>query len=143
MMGKRGKSGEKPPSVTGSFSFCPYSIPDRLICYLSPAAVRNLSREEALGVAQRLGKSCPWSRGMPGGRDPSSSSPHELQVSPGSALTCTELLCPLLSPSSGSSLGFHHPVLLSGGNAPPTAFSRQKSRDLRHPEASPGELECV
>ncbi|XP_063270153.1 mesothelin isoform X2 [Prinia subflava] len=42
------------------------SLPDRLICYLSPGAVRSLSREEALALAQRLGRSCPWSRGTPG-----------------------------------------------------------------------------
>ncbi|XP_050836196.1 mesothelin isoform X2 [Serinus canaria] len=52
------------------------SLPDRLLCYLSPGAVANLSREEALGVAQRLGRSCPWSRGMPG----ASLAPQELQV---------------------------------------------------------------
>ncbi|XP_030916926.1 mesothelin-like [Geospiza fortis] len=42
------------------------SLPDRFLCYLSPGAVANLSREEALGVAQRLGRSCPWSKEMPG-----------------------------------------------------------------------------
>ncbi|XP_068063370.1 mesothelin-like isoform X2 [Anomalospiza imberbis] len=56
------------------------SLPDRFLCFLSPRAVGNLSREEALGVAQRLGKSCPWSRGMPAGRAPSSLAPQELQV---------------------------------------------------------------
>ncbi|CAN8192175.1 unnamed protein product [Coccothraustes coccothraustes] len=52
------------------------SLPDRLLCYLSPGAVANLSREEALAVAQRLGRSCPWGRGMPG----ASLAPQELQV---------------------------------------------------------------
>ncbi|XP_041318000.1 mesothelin [Pyrgilauda ruficollis] len=52
------------------------SLPDRFICHLSPGAVANLSREEALGVAQRLGRSCPWSRAMPR----ASLAPRELQV---------------------------------------------------------------
>ncbi|XP_041575024.2 otoancorin isoform X1 [Taeniopygia guttata] len=56
------------------------SLPDRFLCFLSPGAVGNLSREEILGVAQRLGRSCPWSRGMPTGRAPSSLAPQELQV---------------------------------------------------------------
>ncbi|XP_053848254.1 mesothelin-like [Vidua macroura] len=56
------------------------SLPDRFLCFLSPRAVGKLSREEALGVAQRLGRSCPWSRGMPAGRAPSSLAPQELQV---------------------------------------------------------------
>lgn len=60
----------------------PCSLPDRFICSLSPSAVRNLSREEALGVAQRLGKSCPWTKGTPGERAPSSLAAQELQVSP-------------------------------------------------------------
>ncbi|XP_023792711.1 mesothelin-like [Cyanistes caeruleus] len=56
------------------------SLPDEFICYLSPRAVRNLSKEEIWGVAQRLGRSCLWSRGMPGGRAPSSLASQELQV---------------------------------------------------------------
>ncbi|XP_056358879.1 mesothelin [Oenanthe melanoleuca] len=56
------------------------SLPDRLICYLSPGAVRQLSREEVLGAAQRLGKGCPWSRGTAGGTAPSSPASQRLQV---------------------------------------------------------------
>lgn len=48
-------------------SFSPCSFPDRLICYLSPGAMRDLSREELLEVAQRLGRSCPWPEGTAGG----------------------------------------------------------------------------
>lgn len=36
------------------------SLPGKLICYLSPGAVTHLSTEQILGVAQRLGRSCPW-----------------------------------------------------------------------------------
>ncbi|XP_005054043.1 PREDICTED: mesothelin [Ficedula albicollis] len=56
------------------------SLPDSLICYLSPGAVRKLSREEVLGVAQRLGKSCPWRQGTAGGRAASSLASQQLQV---------------------------------------------------------------
>ncbi|XP_033373895.1 mesothelin-like [Parus major] len=66
--------------LTSAPAFPLSSLPDEFICYLSPRAVRNLSKEETLGVAQRLGKSCPWSRGMPGGRAPSSLASQELQV---------------------------------------------------------------
>lgn len=66
--------------LTSAPGFPLSSLPDRFICYLSPSAVRNLSREEALAVAQRLGKSCPWSKGIPGERAPSSLAPQELQV---------------------------------------------------------------
>ncbi|KAL9835721.1 mesothelin [Geothlypis trichas] len=62
--------------LTSAPAFPLASLPDRLLCHLSPGAVANLSREEALGVAQRLGRSCPWSRGMPG----ASLAPQELQV---------------------------------------------------------------
>ncbi|XP_066053928.1 mesothelin-like [Chamaea fasciata] len=66
--------------LTSAPAFPLSSLPDGFICYLSPGAVRNLSREEVLGVAQRLGKSCPWTKGTPGGRVPSSLASHELQV---------------------------------------------------------------
>ncbi|KAM4765097.1 mesothelin isoform 1-T2 [Cyanocitta cristata] len=66
--------------LTSAPGFPLSSLPDRFICSLSPSAVRNLSREEALGVAQRLGKSCPWTKGMPGKRAPSSLAAQELQV---------------------------------------------------------------
>ncbi|XP_064581853.1 mesothelin-like isoform X2 [Zonotrichia leucophrys gambelii] len=52
--------------LTSAPAFPLASLPDRFLCYLSPGAVANLSAEEALGVAQRLGRSCPWSRGVPG-----------------------------------------------------------------------------
>nr|XP_013809428.1 PREDICTED: mesothelin-like [Apteryx mantelli mantelli] len=35
------------------------SLPDRFVCYLSPSAVSNLSRNEALSLAQRISKNCP------------------------------------------------------------------------------------
>ncbi|KAM4892220.1 mesothelin [Sylvia borin] len=66
--------------LTSAPAFPLSSLPDGLICYLSPGAVRNLSREEVLGVAQRLGKSCPWTKGTPAGRVPSSLASHERQV---------------------------------------------------------------
>ncbi|RLV89601.1 hypothetical protein DV515_00014815, partial [Chloebia gouldiae] len=55
------------------------SLPERFLCFLSPGAVGNLSREEVLAVAPRLGRSCPRSRGMPAGRAPSSLALQELQ----------------------------------------------------------------
>ncbi|XP_014741841.1 PREDICTED: uncharacterized protein LOC106859249 [Sturnus vulgaris] len=56
------------------------SLPGKLICYLSPGAVTNLSTEQILEVAQRLGRSCPWSRDRAAGRARSSLPWQGLQV---------------------------------------------------------------
>nr|XP_013223131.2 mesothelin isoform X1 [Columba livia]XP_021146151.1 mesothelin isoform X1 [Columba livia]XP_021146152.1 mesothelin isoform X1 [Columba livia]XP_021146153.1 mesothelin isoform X1 [Columba livia]XP_021146154.1 mesothelin isoform X1 [Columba livia]XP_021146155.1 mesothelin isoform X1 [Columba livia]XP_021146156.1 mesothelin isoform X1 [Columba livia]XP_021146157.1 mesothelin isoform X1 [Columba livia]XP_021146158.1 mesothelin isoform X1 [Columba livia]XP_021146159.1 mesothelin isoform X1 [ len=59
------------------------SVPDRLVCYLSPSAVSNLSRDDALSLAQRITKNCPWNlthRGITRKRAPSSLPSEELQV---------------------------------------------------------------
>ncbi|KAK2533625.1 Msln [Columba guinea] len=59
------------------------SVPDRLVCYLSPSAVSNLSRDDALSLAQRITKNCPWNlthRGITRERAPSSLPAEELQV---------------------------------------------------------------
>ncbi|XP_012983486.3 mesothelin [Melopsittacus undulatus] len=59
------------------------SLPDRLVCYLSPSAVSNLSRDDALSLAQRITKNCPLNqthRGITGERAPSSLTAEELQV---------------------------------------------------------------
>ncbi|XP_077643080.1 mesothelin-like [Lonchura striata] len=56
---------------------CARSLPQRFLCSLSPAALRNRSGDEMLRAARRLGRSCPWSGGMPAGRARSS---PELQV---------------------------------------------------------------
>ncbi|XP_065540888.1 mesothelin-like isoform X1 [Lathamus discolor] len=59
------------------------SLPDRLVCYLSPSAVSNLSRDDALSLAQRITKNCPLNlthRGITRERAPSSLTIEELQV---------------------------------------------------------------
>ncbi|XP_062444284.1 uncharacterized protein LOC134147287 isoform X2 [Rhea pennata] len=45
--------------LTSGPSFPLSSLPDRFVCYLSPSAVSNLSRDEALSLAQRITKNCP------------------------------------------------------------------------------------
>ncbi|XP_068764812.1 mesothelin isoform X2 [Struthio camelus] len=45
--------------LTSGPSFPLSSLPDRFVCYLSPSAVSNLSRDEALSLAQRISKNCP------------------------------------------------------------------------------------
>ncbi|XP_064008771.1 mesothelin [Pogoniulus pusillus] len=69
--------------LTSAPDFPLSSLPDRFVCYLSPPAVSNLSRAEALSLAQRITKNCPWNltrRGVTGGRAPSSLTREELQV---------------------------------------------------------------
>ncbi|XP_032560336.1 mesothelin-like [Chiroxiphia lanceolata] len=69
--------------LTSAPAFPLSSLPDRFLCSLSPSAVTNLSRDDALSLAQRIGKSCPWipvRRGIPGERAPSSLPAQELQV---------------------------------------------------------------
>uniref|UniRef100_A0A8C3J1L6 Mesothelin n=1 Tax=Calidris pygmaea TaxID=425635 RepID=A0A8C3J1L6_9CHAR len=59
------------------------SLPDRFVCYLSPSAVSNLSRDDALSLAQRISKNCPLNlthRGVRRERSPSSMTTEELQV---------------------------------------------------------------
>ncbi|XP_019329501.1 PREDICTED: mesothelin [Aptenodytes forsteri] len=59
------------------------SLPDRFVCYLSPSAVSNLSRDDALSLAQRISKNCPLNlthRGITRERAPSSLTTEELQV---------------------------------------------------------------
>lgn len=70
---------------TGNFSFLPstFSLPDRLVCYLSPSAVSNLSRDDALSLAQRITKNCPLNlthREITRERAPFSLTTEELQV---------------------------------------------------------------
>ncbi|KAM6320041.1 mesothelin isoform 2-T12 [Podargus strigoides] len=58
------------------------SLPNRFVCYLSPSAVSNLSREDALSLAQRISKNCPLNvthRGKARERAPSLTT-EELQV---------------------------------------------------------------
>ncbi|XP_027761231.1 mesothelin-like [Empidonax traillii] len=69
--------------LTSAPGFPLSSLPARFVCSLSPSAVTNLSRDDALSLARRIGESCPWipeRRGIPGGRDPSSLPARELQV---------------------------------------------------------------
>ncbi|XP_075371320.1 mesothelin isoform X1 [Mycteria americana] len=59
------------------------SLPDRFVCYLSPSAVSNLSRDDALSLAQRISKNCPLNlthRGTTREGAPSSLTTEELQV---------------------------------------------------------------
>ncbi|KAM6352548.1 otoancorin-like isoform 1-T7 [Alca torda] len=59
------------------------SLPDRFVCYLSPSAVSNLSRDDALSLAQRISKNCPLNlthRGITRESAPSSLTTEELQV---------------------------------------------------------------
>ncbi|XP_064317471.1 mesothelin [Phalacrocorax carbo] len=59
------------------------SLPDKFVCYLSPSAVSNLSRDDALSLAQRISKNCPLNltyRGITRERAPSSLTTEELQV---------------------------------------------------------------
>lgn len=70
---------------TGNLSpFSPTcSLPDKFVCYLSPSAVSNLSRDEALSLARRITKNCPLKvthRGINGERAPSFQTTEELQV---------------------------------------------------------------
>ncbi|PKU37053.1 mesothelin isoform x1 [Limosa lapponica baueri] len=58
-------------------------LPDRFVCYLSPSAVSNLSRDDALSLAQRISRNCPLNLtcgGVRRERSPSSMSTEELQV---------------------------------------------------------------
>ncbi|KAM6054904.1 mesothelin isoform 2-T2 [Chlamydotis macqueenii] len=58
-------------------------LPDRFVCYLSPSAVSNLSRYDALSLAQRISKNCPLNlthKGVTGERALSSRTTEELQV---------------------------------------------------------------
>ncbi|XP_025909821.1 mesothelin [Nothoprocta perdicaria] len=45
--------------LTSGSGFALSSLPDRFVCYLSPSAVSNLSRDDALNLAQRISKNCP------------------------------------------------------------------------------------
>ncbi|XP_013150757.2 uncharacterized protein LOC106112168 [Falco peregrinus] len=59
------------------------SLPDRFVCYLSPSAVSNLSRDDALSLAQRISKNCPLNltrRGITRENAPSTLTAEELQV---------------------------------------------------------------
>ncbi|XP_069725943.1 mesothelin-like isoform X2 [Phaenicophaeus curvirostris] len=58
------------------------SLPDRFVCYLSPSAVSNLDRDDALSLAQRISKNCPLNQTHRGMREqaPSSLTTEELQV---------------------------------------------------------------
>ncbi|XP_021267167.1 mesothelin-like isoform X2 [Numida meleagris] len=59
------------------------SLPDRFVCYLSPSAVSNLSRDDTLTLAQRITKSCTSNTtlGRINGKGaPSSMTREELQV---------------------------------------------------------------
>uniref|UniRef100_A0A8C0EYR5 Mesothelin n=1 Tax=Bubo bubo TaxID=30461 RepID=A0A8C0EYR5_BUBBB len=65
------------------------SLPDRFVCYLSPSAVSNLSRDDALSLAQRISKNCPLNsthRGITRERAPSSLTTEELQMLDGQSL---------------------------------------------------------
>nr|XP_014432129.1 otoancorin-like [Pelodiscus sinensis] len=44
--------------LTSAPSFQLASLPDRLVCYLSPSAVSGLDRQDALRLAQRITKNC-------------------------------------------------------------------------------------
>ncbi|XP_068002585.1 mesothelin-like isoform X1 [Melanerpes formicivorus] len=69
--------------LTSAPDFPLASLPDRFVCCLSPSAVSNLSRDEALSLAQRITENCPWNlteRGMSREGAPSSLSREELQV---------------------------------------------------------------
>ncbi|XP_009327685.1 PREDICTED: mesothelin [Pygoscelis adeliae] len=68
---------------TCSFLVMNQHLPDRFVCYLSPSAVSNLSRDDALSLAQRISKNCPLNlthRGITRERAPSSLTTEELQV---------------------------------------------------------------
>ncbi|XP_047916908.2 mesothelin [Anser cygnoides] len=59
------------------------SLPDRFVCYLSPSAVNNLSRDDALSLAHRITKNCQLKathRGINRERAPSFLTTEELQV---------------------------------------------------------------
>ncbi|KAM9013306.1 mesothelin isoform 1-T1 [Ara ararauna] len=69
--------------LTSGLDFPLSSLPDRLVCYLSPSAVSNLSRDDALSLARRITKNCPLNlthRGITRERAPSSLTAEELQV---------------------------------------------------------------
>lgn len=82
---KKRKDLTEPLSYTGNLSSLSptCSLPDRFVCYLSPSAVSNLSRDDALSLAQRISRSCPLNlthRGITRERAPSSLTTEELQV---------------------------------------------------------------
>ncbi|XP_042720397.1 mesothelin-like [Lagopus leucura] len=59
------------------------SLPDRFVCYLSPSAVSNLSRDDSLSLAQRISNSCTLNTTLgriKGNGAPSSLTTEELQV---------------------------------------------------------------
>ncbi|XP_008939120.1 PREDICTED: mesothelin, partial [Merops nubicus] len=69
--------------LTSAPAFPLASLPDRFLCYLSPSAVSNLSRDDALSLAQRISKNCPLNLtrgGTARERAPSSLTTEELQV---------------------------------------------------------------
>ncbi|XP_074775418.1 mesothelin isoform X2 [Athene noctua] len=69
--------------LTSGPGFSLSSLPDRFVCYLRPSAVSNLSRDDALSLAQRISKNCPLNsthRGITRRRAPSSLTTEELQV---------------------------------------------------------------
>nr|XP_009922954.1 PREDICTED: mesothelin isoform X4 [Haliaeetus albicilla] len=69
--------------LTSGPGFSLSSLPDRFVCYLSPSAVSNLSRDDALSLAQRISENCPLNlkhRGITRERAPSSLTTEELQV---------------------------------------------------------------
>lgn len=84
LLEKRGKIGVTAYQTGNLSPFSPTcSLPDKFVCYLSPSAVSNLSRDEALSLARRITKNCPLKvthRGINGERAPSFLTTEELQV---------------------------------------------------------------
>ncbi|KAM9292174.1 mesothelin [Morus bassanus] len=69
--------------LTSGPGFSLLSLPDKFVCYLSASAVSNLSRDDALSLAQRISKNCLLNlthRGITRERAPSSLTTGELQV---------------------------------------------------------------